>query len=990
MAGTSVVEAMAGTGKTVLGTASNFSLMASLTSDELREMREYEKLVRFRDEVVAGSHPRINPTHLPGKVAQSPNPPPASSTVPAPAHPVAAKSAVNNNRPVINKSQPHQAKKQMAQVTVTPGPPGLRTPSSAPGGGRPVGPAKTEINPVLLEKSDDLIKAEIQLRRQRLERSLKDQLEQRRGANKTSEQLAELDVADIMAKALSLTLATPPVQSTDDTAANGSASSDSFDDNTFYSSRHDTPESNMVSRLPNESDDEMREGSPYEPELDMEPVGPAAALPPQGIPGVSPAQHQQQPSTFPPSQGTRIPGVSVPGLSVGITGATGTYPPSGALQHGSGNRAEKLGSTGNGQPSGTHDLGQVNDRLPNQAPSQVPSPRVYGHDLSPIAPQPTHVFPPAIARQPQLAAAESSRGFQAAPAQVAALRKQPSNGSSPESSPQGNRAIEKKKNKKKKRKADRLATEPAAASPYIKPEPRSPSPLTPQYARPHKRQRQSQQQPLEIEDDEPRYEQPIRVEEGYQERYQPRVVRQERVVGYERADEYHLRHGDEPVLVTSPRYERVYYDDFRVPPPSGYATRPESAQYLSREVRAVRPASRIVDGPYEDGGAAYYREPASAPSRMSVHPAAYPERSQSPVMYERPPAAMLPPKAHPRRIIVDAFGREYLEPLRSATVLREELVSDPRAPYERVLPPRAPSRIIDDDALLYRPASPAYMAPRRTITQPEYTYREAGAPGSNNPMAPGPPGGEYLPSRPELPREYLTRPSTVRPAAPPQPPSYEGASAGYERLEDRAAVVQREYYRATSAHPAADGGAGGVAARYEMPVAYERRVGGQGDLVREYLPAAPPLGHIRSASVRPAEPAPAGRYGELPPRDHARAIPGLGLRGPEHASPTNAAPPPAYHHHQQDGGRREGAGGPGGGAMLPPSGRAYSVVPAAGEAPSGVRREYGVPSGQQQQQQQQQIGERYYGRAQLPPQAREDGEVVFLDRVPRDEWREMR
>ena len=989
MAGTSVVGVLAGSGKTVLGSSGSVSLMASLTSDEIREIREYEKLLRFRDEVVAGSHPRIKPTHLPGKAAQSPNPPPApaaaaaaaSSTVPAPPQPVAAKSAVNNNRPVIDTFQSHQANQQMAQVNAASSLPGLRMPSGVSSGGRP---PNTEINPVLLEKSDDLIKAEIQLQRQRLERSLKDQLEQRRGANKASEQLAELNVADIMAKALSLTLATPPVQSTDDTAANGSASSDSFDDNTFYSSRHDTPESNMASRLPNESEDEeMREGSPYEPELDMEPVARPAALPAQSTPRDAPSQHQQQPNALASVQGTAIPGVSVPGLSIGIAGSTsGTYnqpqvpEASGALQSTSGRRPEESGNTGNGQSSGAQDLGRVNERLLNQALARVPSPRVYGHDLSPLAPQPTHVFPSAITRQPQLAAAESSRGPQAPPAQVAALRKQPSTGSSPESSPQGNRAAEKKKNKKKKRKADRLAAEPAAASPYIKPEPRSPSPMTPQYARPHKRQRQSQQQPLEIDDDEPRYEQPIRVEEGYQERYQPRVVRQERVVGYERADEYHLRHGDEPVLVTSPRYERVYYDDYRVPPPSGYATRPESAQYVSREVRAVRPASRVIEGAYEDGGATYYREAARAPSRMSVRPAAYPDRSQSPIMYERPPTAMPPPKPPHRRIIVDEFGREYLEPIRSATVIREEVVSDPRAPYERVLAPRAPSRVLDDDAVLYRPASPVYAAPRRVVTQPEYAYREPGAPSSNNPMAPPPPGGEYLPSRPQLPREYLTRASTVRPAQPSQmePPARYDAASGYA-IEER--PPPRDYYRAASARPAADGG---LATRYEIPVAYERRVisgpgSGQEELVREYPPQQQQQQPLRSASVRPVESAPPARYGELP-REYARAIPGL--RAEYAASPTGTAP--VYHH--QDVVRREG----GGGGMQPPPGRAYSVVPVGVEVRRG---EYGGVPSPSAQQQQQQLGERYYGRPSGPGQ-REDEEVVFLDRVPREGWREMR
>lgn len=982
MAGTSIVGMVTGTG----GTREHVSLVASLTPDEVRELREYDKLLRFRDQVVGGSHPRIKPTHLLGKTTQSINPPsgPAATrnAVPtAPSQPAAAKKAVNNDRPVINNLQAHQANQQRVQVNMTSSLPGLGTLSGVPTGPRALGSAKPEINPVLLEKSDDLIRAEIQLQRQRVERSLKEQLEQRRVANKASEQLAELDVADIMAKALSLVLATPPAQSTDDTAANAPASSDSFDDNTFYSSRHDTPESNMVSRLPDESgDEEMRESSPYEPELDMEPTGPPPALPAQSIPGVAPPQQPPRLNTSAQVQQVSPSEMMVPGLSIGAGGRAGTYSQpqipeaSGALQSGSGSRSEESSSAGNGQSSGgVHDFARVNERLLNQALARAPSPRIYGHDLSPIAPQPTHAFPPAITRQSQLTAAESSGGAQAAPAQVAALRKQPSNASSPDSSPQGTRAARRKKNKKKKRKADRLA-ETSATSPYIKPEPRSPSPLTQQYARPQKRQRQSQQQPLVIQDDEPRYEQAVSVEEGYQERYHPRVIRQERVVGYERADDYHR---DEPVLVTSPRYERVYYDDYRAPSRSGYAAGPEPPQYVSREVRAVRPTSRVVEAPYDDGGATYYRDVRAA-SRMSVRPpAAYTARSPSPVTYERPPATMPPPKAPPRRIIVDAYGREYLEPARPATVIREEVVSETRSPYELVLPPRALSRrpeAVDDDAVIYHPTSPAYASvppPRRVVTQPEYAYREAGS--ATNPSMPPPSHhrDEYLPSRPELPpREYIARSASVRPhPSSMEPTRYDAVAAAgpplYERMPaDERPPPARDYYRAASARPAVDSGVG-VSARYEVPVGYEQVRGGA-------YPVREPL--LRSASVRPV--AAAGYESEY------------GTRRVEYTS----AGSPVYHQDVIGGGgssRRRGDAD----AMMPPPPqqqqqqqqqvRAYSVMPGEGAV---VRREYvsggsGGPGGGQP------VVERYYGGGGAggrPGQGREreDEEVVYLDRLP--------
>ncbi|EAQ88185.1 hypothetical protein CHGG_04804 [Chaetomium globosum CBS 148.51] len=888
MAGASLVGTMPGRGGPGLGASGNTSLMASLTPDELAEIREYGKLLRFRDEVVGGLHPRIKPSHPPGKAAQNQKAQAPASAVPAPSKPVKAKSAV------IDKSQSRQANRQRAQVNMASGVPGLGTLSGALGSAKASGPGKTEIHPVLLEKSDDLVKAEIQLQRQRVERSLKEQLDQHRGPKRASKQLAELDVADILAKAMSLVLATPLAQPTDDTAANVSASNDSADDDTFYSSRHDTPESNMVSRLPNESEDEeMREGSPYEPELDLSPV----VLQPQ--PAILP---QQQPNPAMQAQSAPTSGVTVPGLSIDASSSTRVHVPQApaafaAVQQDSGGRSEESTQTGSTQLSGSHDLARVNERLLNQALVRDP-PLVRGHDLSPVAPQPTHVLPPAIAREPQLGPAESGSASQAPPAQVAALRKQPSNGSSPESSPHSSKAAEKKKNKKKKRKADRLAADTAADSPYIKPEPRSPSPLTPQFARPNKRQRYSQQQPVEIQDDEPRYEQPMPAETGYQGRYQPRVVRQERVVGYERADEYRTHHGEEPILVASPRYERVYYDDYRAPPPSGYPAGPEPVQYVSREVRTMRPASRVVEGSYEDG--ATYRDVRTA-SRMSVRPAAYPERSQSPSGYERPSVAMPPPRTAARRIIVDAFGREYLEPVRPATIAREEVAAEPRGPYERVLAPRGISHRpepLDDDAVLYHPTSPAYSAPRRVFTQPEYSYREPAGP--SNPMAP--PTAEYLPSRPEPPLEYIARSASVR------PPMESARYDTYEQripapIDDRPLAPPREYYRAATARP----------------------VMGEGHL--------PPL-----------------------PREYAAATPG-GRRveyahpGPPPLGPAGGAAPVGYQYHPQGAGIE---------TMLPPAppARAYSVAP--GEM---VRMEYPPVTQQQQQQQQQQPPvERYYGR----------------------------
>ncbi|KAK3352324.1 hypothetical protein B0T25DRAFT_541696 [Lasiosphaeria hispida] len=965
------IAAMRGRGDTESGAGGKGSLTVSLRPDELNEFRQYEHLLRFRDEVVAGSHPRIKPTHLLGKAALSTGPPLLAA--PGTSQPAAVNASVNGNRPVVDNSQAYQANMQKPPVSTIHNLPGLGSLSgSSSGPSRSFGSGKPEINPILLEKSEDLKKAEMQLHRQRVERGLRDQIEQRRASHKASlqasEQLAEFDISDVMARAMALVQATS-AQSTDDTAANASALSDSFDDNTFYSSQHDTPDSRMVSRLPNESDDErMRDGSPYEPELDTEPVVPVQLAQPAAAPAEtllhSAILRQQLNSSTPNSSSalSQASGANVPDFWGASRHVRQLLPPGIISSQGSGTgyRSEESGNTGKEQTTESRDLARVNERLLSQAQGRRDSPLVRAHDLSPVAPQPAHVSPLAIARQRPMAALSDSDTRRATPAQVAALRKQHSTATSPDSSPQGNRG-DKKKNKKK-RKKERVAAE--AASPYIKPEPRSPSPLAaPPYARPNKRQRQSLQQPSEFSYDESRYGQAIEIEDSYPEQYQPRPQREERVVGYERADGGRPRLDIESTLMpaASPRYERVYFDDTR----SVSGARPglpdsphgQPPSYLPREVRTVRQVSRVIDSPH--GDTTYYRDARTA-SRMSVRPTVYRARSQSPLEYEHGASAMPPPRAVPARIVVDAFGREYIEPPRSATVLRESMAPDHRLSdseriYGRAPPPHTASRrpeLYEEDGAVYRPTSPVYAAPRRVIAQPEFAYRETGHPSQSEFVVPdhrvyreGPhPAGEYLSSRPRLdsratvepPREYITRSASVRPQA--DSARYESAP-GYERRVPEERPLEYFDVRPTSVRPPTE------AVRYEVPVAYERHMGEEP--LREYA-------SVRSASVRPGETI---RYEVA--RDYGARV---GSVRPE-------IPVREYIPGVHPEGRRD--------VMQPlPSGRSYSVMPGDPQ-PQVTRREFST----------QQSGERYYPR---PPPTAGDDEVIVLDRPPREVYRELR
>ncbi|KAK5651564.1 hypothetical protein OQA88_11929 [Cercophora sp. LCS_1] len=907
------------------------------TSDEIHEMRQYEELLRFRDQVGSGLHPRIKPTHFLGK------PSPSSSTnglAPGKPQTTASKGTVNgtSGRKNTQLYQDNAARSRLNGLTALPGLGKLQAPSAGPS--KPVGSGKPEIDPIFLEKSDNLKKAEMRLRRQGLERSLKEELEQSRAASRAclqaAEQLAELDVAGVLEQATSVAQSAL-AQPTDNTAANAEASSDSFDDNTFYSSQHDTPSSHAVSRLPNESEDEeMRDGSPYEPELDPQPIVPVA---PQAQPPVVPASGDHQNAFFQQQGGLCAPGsgpvlpqaanVAVPGISSEATGSNRPY------QHllapgivssrasgsgsGSGSRSEESGTTGMEGTSDSRDLSRVNERLISQGIGHRDSPLVRAHDLSPVAPQPAHVSPLAMARQQPLPQADSDirRGT---PAQVAALRKQHSAATSPDSSPQTSRTGERRK-KKKKRKSDRFGHEPSAASPYIKPEPRSPSPMTaPPYARPTKRQRQANHQASEFGYEEARYDRPVAVNE-YQERYQPRVHREERVVGYERIDETGHREV-EPVLVDSQRYERLYFDE----PRPAVGTRqplPDSPQvfdspYASREVRSVRPVSRIIEPGL--GESAYFPEVRSG-SRTGVRPPTYRTRSQSPIAYERHPSTMPPPRTVPTRILVDTYGREYIEPPRATTIIEASPYTG--AQVFSVPPPRAVSRrpeANDDNGMLYDTTSPAYSISRRVVTQPDFVtservYRE-GSQALVHPVS------EYIPSRSRLdsratmepPREYISRAASTR-------PQYD-SSLGYggsRSAEDR----------------------GNVAPRYELSVAtYERRVGDE--IVRE-------LGPVRSASVRPPE---SVRY--EPARGYGVRIGSVRPDIPAREYTASAHPD----------GRRE--------AMQPPPAvsRGYSVVP---NDPNVQMMRRGPPTA-------------FYGQ----PVAQGDDDVVLLDRAPREFYRQPR
>ena len=272
---------------------------------------------------------------------------------------------------------------------------------------------------------------------------------------------------------------------------------------------------------------------------------------------------------------------------------------------------------------------------------------------------------------------------------------------------------------------------------------------------------------------------------------------------------------------------------------------PRYAVPYGSEPRPMRSASYSVAQPVYQEASAY-----PVDGRTSVRPYHPRGRSRSPVMTDRRSPHMAPPA----RIIVDEYGRQYIEPPRPASTVRPVSTmppnrsGEPEIIYERPSM-RAASHMpgpdtFEQDGILYR-ASPAIPS-RRVVTQPDYRgveyrgYRERDYP--IQPAREVPPQeyvqyGGAAERRPEdFSREYFSRPISVRPAVEGDP--YRG------RLQStRPEAPPRQY--TSSVRPAAR--------EIMPPVAHEYGARPtEADLPR------------REYSVRPVE-----RYYErpLPPRD---------------------------------------------------------------------------------------------------------------------------
>lgn len=786
-----------------------------LSEDELRQIHEYDRVVQFRNAVLSGSHPHIKPPAQSGATKAQSNLQTSSSLGGSNGE----TSGLLNPAPVhdyrMDNSQSFKANSQQSAIA----------PAGLVNFAKDAVAGAAQFDPLLLTKSDVLVRAELQQQRQRIEKTLREALEHRRTASKTTqpaEQEADLDLPDILAKALTLVQATAPPADAE-VAANSSASSDSFDNNTFYSSQHDTPEPFLSSPRAHSASGgvPIRETNPTAPRIQVHDENaraanthPAAGKASTSFIASNDVAHQKHlVENAQPYMGT-ADAASLAGLV--LQGQADVY-----SRYGIGNSSEGrmhdgdqvqpmvISSNGSGSTSRSdnrHDIdGRAGPKQRRQGGLVAPRepPYIRSHDLEPYAPQPAHVSPLATSCQPQMNDPEISI-LPSAPPQVAALRQEAGNGTSPESSPQGEKGNKKKNNNKKKNKRKAAAERPA--SPFIKPEPRSPSPLSaPQYSRSAKRQRPSQNQ-QELNYDEPRRQRSVEV---IHDEYDPRITREERIpaaVGYDRViEDPYARHMRQSVAASSQRIDLPMYEDRRLDEPIQYLRRapepsPYAIPYAPSEARPMRSATySVADTPYREP-VAYYPD-----GRMSVRPGTDRARSRSPARAESRSATTMGPPRPPTRIIRDQFGREYIEPPPMPSVSRLSVAPPGRPVEHELIYERLPaSSTFEQDGIVYRRASPA-SSQRRVVTQPEYgavDYRGYRQRDYSIHSVPTPvPGHEYVQYRgteerrlpPEPAQEYAMRPGSVRPQ---EPVRYE-----YPRVQSirPSEVPAREY--AGSIHP---------------------------------------------------------------------------------------------------------------------------------------------------------------------------------------------
>jgi len=682
------------------------------SEQESKEVVEYEKILRLRDDIFAGKHPQLKisahgaavkatPRSVPSPLLHAPRQTngevskgcqPATST--AMSMPLA-----NGSHGSVGQAKDFPQKPPITQRTSTSG-------SSA-------------IDPIFLTKSDDLVKAELQLRRNRIERALEEQVYQRKLISKQrisdQEAVPDFNISEVFAKALDIV---KPTSSVEINGANATApSSDSFDENTFYSSQvNDSPfdetdncpaspigetqaqlfkangvtakvqakengyGAQQTNNLTNDFTKQDRRADDSEEQMYVSlPLDDREVRKGRSHFGTQdPRDVHEEPDYSPPAADEIVP----IGRNDQVARTNGeelyeqqpSTKPTKAQVH-----------------SGSH--GQSRSHHKSVSPSSPDVRIVRNHITSPVAPQPARVSPLAVAKVPQLP--QDRRHDQNSLSTRGSRTLGPSSAISPEAPPQP-------LNFRKRRRApdgDRPRKVTArrvedSSEPYIKPEPLSPPPLSaaPSFAPAQNRQRAPK--PIDIETLSPAEAyhgsvQPRRLQTSYAAYGYPQDSPTSPVLRHVSSRMGHVSRRDDPDLrrVASVQYVRRAQSPLLEP-----------VQYSPIEVRQPRQSSHaFIKRPTEVEHHQYYRD--HVPSRGGRYIRS--ERSLSPqplrevyTDIDQTLPVMAPPP--PRRIVMDQYGNKYYEAPRSSNVRSSAAppsrYAEVEPAYERVSARQPPHR----------------------------------------------------------------------------------------------------------------------------------------------------------------------------------------------------------------------------------------------------------------------------------------------------------
>ena len=649
---------------------------------EAWEISQYEKIMEIRDQVFAGTHPRLKLLF--------------------PVDPKTGEKLTVHSQPPSNSyesgsiTQPVPSLSASAKSSHLPQLPPPSAQLQAPSNASPAVAGASGIDPIFLTKSDVLLRAETQQKRQRIERVLADQVKEKQASSKQrasdQDDLPDFNVTEVLRKAQELVT---PVKFADISGANGNASaSDSFDENTFYSSQMNdsTPETTDKAEP---SRKQLTQNCKFFLRGEKCPYGEQciyahnpAMRPPYGqksqaqvvdtdadLQAPSGARNTAQqdasnrgPATETLSDAERIAQLEaqlrelksqkhekIAGPSqINTRNAQEAQeeepiysPPDAVLPPKSNvNTSSRRKDAGQQQQRGTLAQTEASGReYPRQEvhshESAVRSPIVRegrvvrNHITSPVAPQPARVSPLAVAKAPPISQGQRQQRRINDP-----FRESGTGITAAQSSQFPNQASNPRKRKKARESGESIRNvmprrEPLSPDIRVKEEPISPPPFTEPTERWESRRQQEDRGPVYIDDVSPRYQDQRAVV------YRPNVI--DRPAPRYVLDDYH-----EP---PAPRHEpdlRRVVGTRQIRPPLA-----DTERFSSPQPPPTRSASQVYI-PRQD-------QEIPRQYRTSTQPEAIPyverDRATSPE-YREAPLVMAPP---PRRIVVDQHGNQFYE-----------------------------------------------------------------------------------------------------------------------------------------------------------------------------------------------------------------------------------------------------------------------------------------------------------------------------------------